>query len=937
MIFGRIEACRRLEVLVAQARAGVGGSLVLSGPAGIGKTTLLHFAAEIATDCQVLRATGSPTETGLPYAALSQLLEPILDLLPALPPVQAAAVQAALALGPPVEPAIAPDVFPVYSGTLSLLSAASAARPVIALVDDCQWLDAESLRALLFAARRLAHDGVGIVLAARSETDLAPPRTSLPVLDLAGLDASAAAALISARGMTVTPDVLEWLVRSTGGNPLALLDVPAYLPTAELALRALRDEPAPVGSVLRAAYGHAVATMSDAERQALVIAAMLDGSEMPVVTAALAAARLSVPILQVAEDAGLLILGTSVMRVRHPLVRSAVIEAAPPGARRAAHLACADGLRSSPLPADAEALVWHLADAALGPDEAVAERLEQLGTRAIARTGDAAACLTYRRAADLSERGENRTRRLIAAARSGLAAGLPSESQKLLDDLDSRPVATAVQLAQIEHLRGRLRAARGDPPGAANALFREATQIAGTDPGLAVQMAVDAAFSAVLAGEMERAAAAGQLIASIENDPGTAMLADLIVGTAMAMGGAGDDARVRLDRCRPAFDNPDPPTDVLPLVIYLATAYALVNRFDDALPLLRRAIGIARERGALGILPFALAMSATTAYRVGDWDHGYAQACEAVSLAEDTGQAHIRPNALVMKAQIDAARGLERARADALSVIDDSAAMGATFIEAQGWSALGLLELSRGDPAAAIEPLRRCGELSERFGVFELGHLQWAAELVEAEMRCGAAQHTAATMKILRQATHPAATSFDRAVLARCEAIVATDASWEAAFEESLQLHRGANLRPFELARTQLCFGERLRRHRRRRDARAHLSEAWTSFNGLGAHGWAERAAHELAALGGRAPRPVSHVSDLLTPQELQVAVTVAGGATNREAAGALFLSQKTVEFHLSNIYRRLGLRSRSELLTVLQERERRVHAAATVAGRADT
>ena len=912
---------------------GSGGSLVLSGPAGIGKTTLLQFAAEKATGCQVLWATGSPVETGLPYAALSQLVAPIVDLLPALRPVQAAAVQAALALSAPVEPAIGPDAFPVYSGTLSLLSAASAARPVLALVDDCQWLDNESLKALLFAQRRLAHDAVGIILAARSESDLAPLWTGLPVIDLAGLDPSAAAALIAQRGMTLTSDVLEWLVRSTGGNPLALLDVPAYLPTAELALRALRDESAPVGLVLRAAYGRSVETMSAAERQALVIATMLDGSEIPVVAAALAFAELSLPALQVAEDAGLLTLGTSVMRVRHPLVRSAVIDAASAGARRAAHLACAHGLRTSSLPSDAEALVWHLADAALGPDETVAELLEQLGTLATARTGDAAACLTYRRAADLSETAENRARRLLAAARSGLAAGLPAESRKLLDELDSRPIETDLQRAQMEHVRGRLQAAGGDPPGAADVLFREASRIVGTDPGLAVQMAVDSAFSAVLAGEMHRAAAAGQLIASIQNDPATEALADLIVGTAMAMSGAGDDARALLDRCRPVFEHPDPGSELLQLAVYLATAYVLVNRFDEALPLLHRAIGVARERGALGVLPFALAMSATTAYRIGDWDHGYALACEAVSLAEDTAQAHVRPNALVMKAHIDAARGLERARADALSVIGDSAAMGASFIEAQGWSALGLLELSRGDPAAAIEPLRRCGALSERFGVFELGHLQWAAELVEAEMRCGTEKYTSATMQLIRQAVHPAATSFDHAVLARCEAMVASDASWEAAFERSVQLHDGSNLRPFELARTQLCFGERLRRHRRRRDARAHLSEAWTTFNNLGAGGWAQRAAHEISALGGRAPRPVSHVSDLLTPQELQVAVVVAGGATNREAAGSLFLSQKTVEFHLSNIYRRLGLRSRGELAAVLKERARQAQPGPTVIG----
>ncbi len=914
---GRTDACRRVQTLVEGVRAGVGGALVVTGPAGIGKTTLLEFAAEQAQDLLLLRTTGSPAEHGMPYAGLSQLLGPILCHLPALPPVQQAAVRSALGLDPPV----GTDVFGVYVGTLALLAAAAVERPVVVLIDDGQWCDSASIEAVLFARRRLAHDPVGFVLATRVDPHGTPPWPGLPALEITGLTPDAARSLLDHHGMALTDDVLDWLVRSTGGNPLALLDVPTYLPPAELALQALRGQEAPVGPALTAAYGHVMATMSPDQRQALVIAAMLDHADIAILITALASADLRPALLEDAEDAGMVRLSTAAVQMRHPLTRSAVIASCPPSARRAAHRACAEGLRRSSRPADAEARVWHLADAALGPDEAIAVQLEDLATIATGRTGYAAACLTSQRAAELSDPGEGRTRRLIAAAAAGLAAGLPEQSQALLAALGHELGATRRQQLQIAHLRGRLRAAAGDPPGAARDLHEQARVSRRTDPDLAVQLAVDSAFAAVLAGEMELAAGAGDLIASIDGDASTDALADLIVGTAMAMGGAGNDALPVLDRCRSVFDIPDPPTQLLQQVIYLGTAYSLINRFDLAIPLLDRGIGIGRRRGALGVLPFALAMSATTAYRTGDWDAGYAQACEAAALAQDTGQTHIRPNATVMIAQIDAARGLERARADAGAVIRESSAMGATFIRAQGLSMLGLLELGRGDPASAIAPLQECGRLSRQFGLFELGHLQWAAELIEAQLRCGISDDIPETLEIMRGAAHPGSTSLNRALLLRCEAMVATDPSWENSFAEALVLHRGANVRPFELARTQLCFGERLRRQRRRRDAREYLSQAWETFTALGAGTWANRAGQEIAALGGHTPRPVSHVTDLLTPQELQVAVIVAGGATNREAAGALFLSQKTVEFHLSNIYRRLGLRTRAELIHTIKDR----------------
>jgi DNA-binding CsgD family transcriptional regulator len=357
--------------------------------------------------------------------------------------------------------------------------------------------------------------------------------------------------------------------------------------------------------------------------------------------------------------------------------------------------------------------------------------------------------------------------------------------------------------------------------------------------------------------------------------------------------------------------------------VYLATEFSVVNATQTARSLFERAITIARQRGASGILPFALAMSAANEYRMGAWDAAYSQATEAETLANDTGRSTDRPNALLALAMVDAARGREPARDHALAVIRETATMGASLLEAQGYSALGLLELSSGDPFAAIAPLRRCGQLSLDFGLFELGHLQWAAELVEAKVRAGQSATTIGIMRIMRGAAHPRATSLNRGMLARCEGMLAVDDAWDDHFQHALTLLSGPDSRPFELARTHLCFGERLRRHRRRKDAREHLSAAWESFANLGAATWAERASREIQATGTTAPGSIAHPTDLLTPQEFQVAMTVAAGATNREAAQALFLSQKTVEFHLSAIYRRLGLRSRGELAKMMAERRR--------------
>lgn len=919
MLFGRDDVCARLDTLLGSVRTGRGEALLLLGPPGIGKTALLDYAAQAAdADLRVLRCRAVAAEAAIPYAALSQVLLPLVHLLPALAAPQRNAVTSALAIGPPTTE----DRLALYAGTMHLLAAAASESGLVVLVDDVHSMDVASRDALFFAQRRLDQDPVLFLLSARPEPGLVLP-TTLPVHELQGIDARAAGRLLELQDTHVSEAHLQFLVSATGGNPLALRDVPAFVPAVFFADYPLASRPVPVGPALTLAYGQAAQQLPAAARQAVLIAAMLDGAELPVVVRALRFAGLTVSALEQGEDAGLLRMSDGVLRMRHPLVRAAVHQAASASALRAAHLAAADGLAASGRPHGRDARIWHLAEAAVGIDETTAALLEELAIAAMARAGYAAAAITYQKAAQLSEPGPARLRRLLAAARTALTGGMGELCTSLLRQVQDEPTSAADEAA-ADHLRGQLETWSGDPSRGADRLQAGAERIRSTDPALSLHMAADATVAAILSGDMERAAGTARLareVAAVIGPPAEPF-ADLILGAVQTLRGDGDVARTLLDRCRPAFDRQDLPVELLQQLVHLATAYSFIDAFRAAVPLFRRAIAMARRHGAASLLPFALTQAAVTDFRTGAWDDASAGAHEALRLAEDSGRATERANTMVVLAMVDAARGKEQARAQALAAAREARAMGTSVVEAQAYSMVGLLELGLGRPAAALEPLRRCGRLATTLGLLELGHLQWAAELVEACVRSGRTAEAEPTLALMRESCRPGATRLNRALLARCEGLSSSTVEWEGHFQVALEAHLGEDGRPFELARTELCFGERLRRERRRKDARAHLSAAWERFDQLGATAWARRASLELVATGTTVPRPTEHLLDVLTPQELQVARVVAEGRTNREVANSLFLSQKTVEFHLSGVYRRLGIRSRDELTELLRSRE---------------
>ena len=917
MLVGRVAACTQLDRLFDLARQGQSATLAIVGEAGIGKTTLLNYAVEAASGMQVLRAQGVELETDISYAGLSELLRPALGLLDELPRPQAAALSAALALGPPVKA----DRFPVDAAVFGLLVAAAAAGPVLVTVDDAQWLDEASTEALFFALRRLSADPILALLAFRVEHGMREPRPGMPVLTVGGLDETAASALLAGQGHRVDSELVPWLVRATGGNPLALLELPKLLSATEFTSYTLHAEPVPIGPVLEAAYGRSLAALPVGTRRALLIAALLDRPDAAILKNALQAVHLNLQNLAPAEDAALVATPPGAVIFRHPLVKSAIHQTATPSERRTAHLAVALALETSTRPYDKEIRAWHLAAATIGVDDSVGQLLEECGDAAAARGGYRSAWLAYERAAQLTADPIRRSSRFLAGSASALTAGLPGKTSELLDRATEAIGDTTSESTAAIRLRGRLETWAGAPLAALRRLESEAIRLRTLDPALAVELLGDATVAALLAGQVQRASQIGELAAEIsaKEDASTAMLRDLLIGGVQTLRGDGQRATPILDRARQMLEIPDLPAQRLEQLIYLAAAYSFVDRFAEAAELFNRAISSARYHGAIGLLPFALTQAAVVDFRTGAWEAAYVKAFEAMRLARDTERTSSVPSALVVLALIEAGQGKEETRRHAQTAIDLSAAMGASSVEAQGYSILGLLELGLGRPKAAIPHLRRCGQMAKRLGLLELGHLQWAPELVEALARIGQPRKAVPTMQMMVDCTHSASGPLVQALAARCQGLLAGDTDFESYFIVALGMHADSGARPFETARTQLCFGERLRRARRRRDAREHLQEAWKTFTGLGARSWAKRTAVELAATGINVGSETPHITDLLTPQELQVALGVTTGASNREVADSMFLSRKTVEFHLGRIYRKLGISSRAELSLVLK------------------
>lgn len=917
-VIGRAAERRRIGTMLESARKGRSAALLIEGEPGVGKTVLLEDAAGRAAGMTLLRARGIESEVDLPFGGLAQLAGHITDLVRHLPPPQRHALQVALALEDSPRPVS--DRFAVGAGLLGLLALAARKCPLLVVVDDAHWLDGPTIDALHFAARRLDAEGVLLLIGSREVHRGRPWFDDVPRLGLNGLDLAAAQQVLARQGVRdLSPARLSRLVKMTGGNPLALVELPRLMTLPELTGEIPEHNPLPIGSLLQVAYGRRLSLLPEESRDALLVLALLDSADRRIVDACLKAFGTRIDCLEPAEEAMLISFSAEGPVFQHPLIRSAVVQAAPPGRRREAHAAAAAALAHSALPVNRARRAWHAAAAVTGSSEDAAVLLDQAAAQALHLAGHLSASLAWERAAELSPSHADRTRRLLDAAESGYNAGEADRARRLLDAVGQFHPDAEGQ-CRATRIVGLLETWGGRPLEAHRRLTETATRAAAGHPLPASRLLMEATVSAVLAGHTEKALSAANRARELTEgrDATLALASQLTLGFAHISRGESAIGLplIDLDDAVIAFVSADP--NALTFASMLLFCRIVVDEFDAAERLQQTVSGLAAQTGAAGLMPFVLASRATVAYRRGSWDVALASAYEAIQLAVDTGRLNDQIMALAVAALVEAGLGQEaESRRHIAEVRTQAAASGTSAVEVQAHAVTGLLELSLGNHGEAVRALESAREACTGLGLMELAHWQWAPELCEAYVRLGRHADAEPVVDLLDWHADRTRRPIVAALAARCHGLLLTGEMAEQCFITALRWHDQAG-RPFERARTQCCFGEQLRRAKQRTRAREQLESAWRTFRALGARSWEERCRTEIAATGVRLAPARQGPAALLTPQELQVALTVAAGASNREAACQLFLSPKTVEYHLKHVYDKLDT-SRKSLADALQ------------------
>jgi DNA-binding CsgD family transcriptional regulator len=781
------------------------------------------------------------------------------------------------------------------------------------VVDDAQWLDRASAEALLFTVRRLGAEGIAVIIASRTGEPSVFDRSGLEELVVGGLDEKDIGLLLENRGFGVSHDAVTTLQRATAGNPLAALEIAALLSARQLAGIEPLDDPLPAGRAsVERAFLRRVADLTPDARRALLVAAAADSEDMGPIAGVLQAMGIEAVELERGEDRGLVGLEGHRVSFAHPLIRSCVYHAADPSERRAAHRALAASLEERAGPSDSDRAAWHLAAAAVEPDETVAGRLEEVAIRARERSGYAAAARAFERAGDLSPIAGERAKRLLEAAEAALLGGQTARAGELSDK--ALQYATDPRLrARIEHVRGRSQVWLGKTEMAFQILVSGASKYRDTDAATASLMLVDASMACGMRGDIEAAVRTGQqawTAAQVVGGP-TKAAASILYAASLLVEGNVARASGLLAGAEQLDESYVAATNDLFTPAMAARALAWMERYDEALQLCDLVIAIARRTGTLGALPMALAAQADTEFDVGDWNAAYAHAMQGIDMSRSTSQQGFLSYCLVVAAKLEAARGLS---ADCRGHIEEALTIAGLPISINTYASatLGALELGMGRYRRAVVELRK---VADRWNEIKLGNpgvVRWAPDSIEALAHVGNLEEAWRLLDALPSQADLVKTSWARAVASRCRGIL-VEQDFDSHFETALNTHQHDVL-PFERARTQLAYGERLRRSRRRGEARVKLREALETFEQLEATPWIDRTRVELLATGEHARRRSAATTQALTPQEHVVARAVAHGATNKEVAATLFLSPKTVESHLSRIYSKLGVRSRTEL-----------------------
>jgi DNA-binding CsgD family transcriptional regulator len=903
MLLGREQERDEIDHALARARSGSSATLALVGEAGIGKTALLDYAAGQAEGMQVLRARGIESEAQIPFASLLELLRPAVPMLERIPHPQAVALEGAFAL----RPGPSQDRFAVGAATLSLLAAYAEQGPVAVLLDDVHWLDDSSAQALLFAFRRLVADPIAVLLAARDDEPSVLYDADLPTIRVGGLSSDDAVALLDG----LAPSVTGRLHVATAGNPLAMLELADD--AGELAF-APAGAPVLVSARISRAFLRRAETLDEPARRALVLAATNDTGDTAVLDRAAASLGIDLAALAVAESAGLITLRAGTVEFRHALARSAIYADAPPQERREAHRALAGALPDR----DVDRRAWHLASAAIGPDDAASAALEQAGARARDRSAYAAAAAAFERAGRLALHPERRARLFLAAADAAWLAGQAERAGDLLDTARASTTDPTMTVS-VDRLAGEIAMGQG-PVMRGHAILTAAATRA--DPERAVAMLSDAALACFHAGNpIEMLAVANRAVGSLPEHPSVRarFLALTTLGMARTLGGDAASGADAIHEAITLIERAQELHDDLRLLPWLTLAPIFLRETGVGRSLIEHALKIARERAAVGALVPVLGLLARDQATTDRWAVAESMYREAIELARESDQRTGLTFGLSGLAWLHARRGREQAcRQAATEAMAVSVELGTRLYEVWATSALGELELGLGDAARAAENFEHVETLLSELQITDVD-LSPAAELVDAYTRLGRAEEAQRVTAELTAAANAKAQPWSLARAARCRGLVAPDADITVHFERALR-HHEQTPDAFEKARTQLAYGERLRRARNRVLARKQLRDAIEVFERLDARPWAERARTEMAATGENVRRRDPSTVDELTPQELQIGLLLASGKTTRETAAALFLSPKTIEYHLRHVYQKLGIHSREELARALAE-----------------
>jgi DNA-binding CsgD family transcriptional regulator len=904
-LLGREAEREAIDELLAAARDGRSGVLMLTGEPGIGKTRLLEYAAAAAADLTVIGLTGVESETQLGFGALHRLLRPFLDRIPGLPAPQRDALGAAFGLHHS-EP---PDRYLVGLATLTVLAGIAASQPALCLVDDVHWLDRESAEALAFTARRLQADSLAFIFAGRPEAAGQAAFTALSVHRLSGIEPLDARALL-ALGVagSLDPVVADRLITGTGGNPLALIELTVQLSPEQLAGVAPLPARLPVSRMLESYFHLAISALPADSRTFLLLVAAAPADNAPLIWRAAGMLGLTARAAAAAAARGVLTRERQ-PAFRHPLIRSAVYADADPGQQRQVHAALAAACDSAGYP---ERSAWYRAEAATGTDDQVAGELEATAELARTRGGYSEQAVFLSRAAELTTAPDRRADRLLAAADAYLISGDPAAAEVMLDlaavHLDE-PVPRARALrtrAMVEMFHVRV----ANVPAM---LLDAVAELGAQDPGMTWGLLFQAMHAALLAQDRVKGTTlvdVARATATAWHDPDAPEWSADLIMEGLARRVAEGNAKAapvlrkglaRLRACTGLKENG------IPLAILCSFAADEVWDIDSLRELAGRLAAADREQGALYALGMTLLVAAQVeivAGRFAEADACYAQSDDFFAATGFTADGAIH------RAYLFAWCGQGDELGAALAGVTYLAdSFGQGHMLQMGLHALAVLDLGLGRYQSALD---------HALAVFRedppaVGNLVLPL-IVEAGVRAGHQEAAAAALARMAERAPAAGTPWGLGLLARCRALMASDEDAEAWYRESIELLSQVPVDLY-LAHTRLLFGEWLRRRRRRGEARSYLRAAHQLFDSCGAVPFAERARAELLACGEQVrKRALPPRNDDLTPQERHVAVLAAGGSTNAEIASRLFITVSTVEFHLNKVFRKLGISSRRQI-----------------------